>query len=161
MAKDITKALDNVEMAYSQVAEIASSILEEILKPVDNIINVMGTDINSLSLDQLKDYMWKLQHKAYTLSEIKEKSLLKAELAEALQKEKFASRFNEADGAAAVKNNIALLESSEEVVVQALYENISNQLKTKVDQIHRMVNVIQSIIMTRMQEAKLSMSNLE
>lgn len=161
MAKDITKALDNVEMAYSQVAEIASSILEEILKPVDNIINVMGTDINSLSLDQLKDYMWKLQHKAYTLSEVKEKSLLKAELAEALQKEKFASRFNEADGAAAVKNNIALLESSEEVVVQALYENISNQLKTKVDQIHRMVNVIQSIIMTRMQEAKLSMSNLE
>ena len=161
MAKDITKALDNVEMAYSQVAEIASSILEEILKPVDNIINVMGTDINSLSLEQLKDYMWKLQHKAYTLSEVKEKSLLKAELAEALQKEKFASSFNEADGAAAVKNNIALLESSEEVVVQALYENISNQLKTKVDQIHRMVNVIQSIIMTRMQEAKLSMSNLE
>ncbi len=156
MAKDLNKSLDNVEMTYSQVAEIASSILEDILKPVDNIINVMGDDINSLSLDQLKDYMWKLQHKAYTLSEVKEKSLLKAELAEMIQKEKSANSYMQAEGTNEAKKSVALLESSEETVVQALYENISNQLKTKVDQIHRLVDCLKSIIMTRMQELKLS-----
>ena len=156
MAKDLNKSLDNVEMTYSQVAEIAGSILEDILKPVDNIINVMGDDINSLSLDQLKDYMWKLQHKAYTLSEVKEKSLLKAELAEMIQKEKSANSYMQAEGTNEAKKSVALLESSEETVVQALYENISNQLKTKVDQIHRLVDCLKSIIMTRMQELKLS-----
>ena len=108
MAKNLNEALDNLEMTYGQVADIADAMLKEILSPVTNLINVIGEDINGLSVDQLKEYMWKLQYKAYSLSEIKEKSLLKAELAEALQKEKFAMKFNEADGAAAVKNNIAL-----------------------------------------------------
>ena len=161
MAKNLNEALDNLEMTYGQVADIADAMLKEILSPVTNLINVIGEDINSLSVDQLKEYMWKLQYKAYSLSEIKEKSLLKAELAEALQKEKFAMKFNEADGAAAVKNNIALIQTSEEIVVQALYESISSQLKTKVDQPHRMVDAIKSILVTRMQEAKLTISNVE
>ena len=161
MAKNLNEALDNLEMTYGQVADIADAMLKEILSPVTNLINVIGEDINSLSVDQLKEYMWKLQYKAYSLSEIKEKSLLKAELAEALQKEKFAMKFNEADGAAAVKNNIALIQTSEEIVVQALYESISSQLKTKVDQLHRMVDAIKSILVARMQEAKLTISNVE
>ena len=161
MAKNLNEALDNLEMTYGQVADIADAMLKEIVSPVTNLINVIGEDINSLSVDQLKEYMWKLQYKAYSLSEIKEKSLLKAELAEALQKEKFAMKFNEADGAAAVKNNIALIQTSEEIVVQALYESISSQLKTKVDQLHRMVDAIKSILVTRMQEAKLTISNVE
>ena len=161
MVKNLNEALDNLEMTYGQVADIADAMLKEILSPVTNLINVIGEDINSLSVDQLKEYMWKLQYKAYSLSEIKEKSLLKAELAEALQKEKFAMKFNEADGAAAVKNNIALIQTSEEIVVQALYESISSQLKTKVDQLHRMVDAIKSILVTRMQEAKLTISNVE
>lgn len=161
MAKNLNEALDNLEMTYCQVADIADAMLKEILSPVTNLIDVIGEDINSLSVDQLKEYMWKLQYKAYSLSEIKEKSLLKAELAEALQKEKFAMKFNEADGAAAVKNNIALIQTSEEIVVQALYESISSQLKTKVDQLHRMVDAIKSILVTRMQEAKLTISNVE
>ena len=70
-------------------------------------------------------------------------------------------KFNEADGAAAVKNNIALIQTSEEIVVQSLYESISSQLKTKVDQLHRMVDAIKSILVTRMQEAKLTISNVE
>ena len=161
MTKNLNEALDNLEMTYGQVADIADAMLKEILSPVTNLINIIGEDINSLSVDQLKEYMWKLQYKAYSLSEIKEKSLLKAELAEALQKEKFAMKFNEADGAAAVKNNIALIQTSEEIVVQALYESISSQLKTKVDQLHRMVDAIKSILVTRMQEAKLTISNVE
>ena len=129
--------------------------------PVYDLISVIGEDINSLSLDQLKDLMWKLQYKAYVLSEVKEKSSLKAELAETIQKEKAAQRFMEVDGTAGAKANMALIDTSEETVVQLLYENVSSQLKTKLDQLHRLVNVIQSILMTRMQEAKLSISSME
>ena len=67
----------------------------------------------------------------------------------------------EVDGTAGAKANTALIDTSEETVVQLLYENVSSQLKTKLDQLHRLVNVIQSILMTRMQEAKLSISSME
>ena len=79
MAKNIESALDQVELTYSEVIEIANQMLESILTPINDLISVIGEDINSLSLDQLKDLMWKLQYKAYVLSEVKEKSSLKAE----------------------------------------------------------------------------------
>lgn len=161
MAKNIESALDQVELTYGEVIEIANQMLEPILTPINDLISVIGEDINSLSLDQLKDLMWKLQYKAYVLSEVKEKSSLKAELAETIQKEKAAQRFMEVDGTAGAKANMALIDTSEETVVQLLYENVSSQLKTKLDQLHRLVNVIQSILMTRMQEAKLSISSME
>lgn len=161
MAKDLNKALDNLEMTYSNVIDIVNGMLYDILNPVNTLVEKIGDDINSLSLDELKDYMWKLQHSAYGLTEIKEKSQLKAELATALQKEKLAQKFMEAEGAAAVKNNVALIESSEEIVVEALYESIASQLKNKVDQVQRLVNVIQSILMTRMQELKITNNSIQ
>ena len=161
MVKDLHQALDNLEMTYSQVIEISNSMTKDLLDPINKIIDSVGDNINSLSLDQLKDLMWKLQYKAYSLSEYKEKSALKAELAEAIQKEKVAMEFNGADGAVAIKNNVALLAASEEVVVQILYEGVSSQLKTKTDQLHRLVDCLKSILVARMQEAKLSINNIE
>lgn len=161
MAKNIDSALEQVELSYKEVIDIANQILEPILTPINDLIKVIGEDINNLSLDQLKDLMWKLQYKAYMLCEVKEKSVLKAELAETIQKEKAAQRYMEVDGTSVAKSNVALIDTAEETVVQLLYENISSQLKTKLDQLHRMVNVMQSVVMTRMQEAKLSISNIE
>lgn len=161
MAKDLSKALDNLELTYNNVIDIANSILEPIISPVNVLVETIGDDINSLSLDELKDYMWKLQHSAYGLTEIKEKSQLKAELATALQKEKAAQKFMEADGAQGAKQSIALIETSEEIVVEALYESIASQLKNKVDQVQRLVNVIQSILMARMQELKITNNSIQ
>lgn len=161
MAKNINDALENVEMTYSELVNIANEMLEGIIANANNIIENMGNNINSLSLDQIKNSMWNLQYEGYRMSEIKEKSLLKAQLAETLRKEKYASKFNEAQGSAAVKENIALIESSEEQVVEALYDLVANSLKTKLDQIHRAVDCLKSILMTRMQEAKMSINNME
>lgn len=162
MAKpNLMDALDNVESNYADIVEIANDMLHDLMSPVNNLINSIGTNINSYSIDQLKEYLWTLQHHAYKLSEVKEKSVLKADLAEALRKEQYANKFNEAQGSAAVKDNIALIESSSQIVVEALYNLIASSLKTKVDQIHRLVDALKSILMTRMQEAKLSITNIE
>ena len=79
---------------------------------------------------------------------------MKAELSEALQKEKFATTFNGLDGSATVKEKIALVESSSETVSTVLYELVSSLLKSKVDQLHRLVDCLKSILMSRMQETK-------
>ena len=53
-----------------------------------------------------------------------------------------------------MKSNIATIAASAEVASEALYNLIANLLKNKVDQLHRLVDALKSILMSRMQEAK-------
>lgn len=162
MAKpSIHAALENVEGSYSDIIEIANEMTCDILEPIDNLVEEIRGTVSTLTPESVRDYIIRLQLRAYELSEIKEKSGLKSQCAEALRAEKHARCFNEADGSAAVKNNIALIQASEEIVVEALYEYIASLLKTKLDQLHRLVDSLKSILMSKMQEAKLAMNGIE
>lgn len=154
MTAKLDQALNKVEITYTELIQIANDMLSGILSPVDQLIKEVNTRANNLSIDQLREYLLKLQLKAFEISEIKEKSILKADLAEALQKEAFAISFSSQEGTATVKEKLALMATSEEVVTEALYTLAANLLKTKVDQLHRLVAVLTSILMSRMSEAK-------
>ena len=75
-------------------------------------------------------------------------------MADAIQKERLATVFNGLDGSAAAKEKLALVEVSEEIVAETLYSLIDNLFKTKLDQIHRLVDSLKSILASRMQELK-------
>lgn len=154
MTDKLSSALNNVECTYKELVEISNNILDPIVGPANTLVSTVNAQINSLSIDQIRDFILQLQLKAFELAEIKEKATMKAELSEALQKEKFATTFNGLDGSAAVKEKIALVESSSETVSTVLYELISSLLKSKVDQLHRLVDCLKSILMSRMQETK-------
>lgn len=154
MTDKLSNALNNVETTYKELVEISNSMLDPIVGPANTLVATVNAQINSLSIDQIRDFILQLQLKAFELSEIKEKAVMKAEVAEALQKEKFATTFNGLDGSAAVKEKIALVESSSETVSTVLYELVSSLLKSKVDQLHRLVDCLKSILMSRMQETK-------
>lgn len=162
MAKPgLSKALDNVETTYADIVEIANDMLNDILTPIDALMAELNRSMAALTAESTRDFMMRIQLRAYELSEIKEKSALKAACAEAIKNEKHAKSFNEAEGSAAVKTNIALIEASEEIVIEALYEYIASLLKTKVDQLHRAVDCLKSVLMSKMQEAKLAMNGIE
>ena len=154
MEKKLEEALMNVQTTYGELVEVANGMLSSIVGPVNELVDEVNSRVNAMSVDQIRDFILRLQLKAFEISEIKEKSALKAELAEALQKEKYAVEFNGADGTAAVKSNIATIAASAEVASEALYNLIANLLKNKVDQLHRLVDALKSILMSRMQEAK-------
>ena len=154
MEKKLEEALQRVELAYQDLVETANGALAPMLNPINELVTLINATVNALSIDQIRDYILKLQLKAFEISEIKEKAALKAELAETLQKEKFATSFNGFDGSAAVKEKLALIEASPETVSEAFYNLIANLLKTKVDQLHRLVAALTSILMSRMSEAK-------
>ena len=154
MEKKLEEALMNVQTTYGELVEVANGMLSSIVGPVNELVAEVNSKVNAMSVDQIRDFILRLQLKAFEISEIKEKSALKAELAEALQKEKYAVEFNGADGTAAVKSNIATIAASAEVTSEALYNLIANLLKTKLDQLHRLVDALKSILMSRMQEAK-------
>ena len=86
MAINIHDALDTVEMTYAELNEISNDMTKSFFESVDKLIEELG-DVNSLDNDVIRDYMIKLALNSYSLSEIKEKSALKAECAEAIRKE--------------------------------------------------------------------------
>lgn len=154
MDSKLEKALANVETTYGELVNIANDFLRATFDPIDDLVQQINCRINTLSVDQIRDYMLTLQLKAYGISELKEKAALKAELAEILQKEHFAISFNGADGSAAVKDKLATVATSSETVTEALYTLIASLLKTKLDSMHRLIDVLKSILMSRMQETK-------
>lgn len=150
----LSEALQSVETSYKDLVEIANNMLEPIISPCNAIVNEVNNNVNNLSIEQIRDYILKIQLAAYQIAEVKEKSAFKADLAEAIQKEKFAISFNGLDGSAAAKEKLALVENSPEIVSNALYNLTSNLLKTKLDSLYRMVDSLKSVLMSRMQEAK-------
>ena len=53
------------------------------------------------------------------------------------------------------------LEIAENIVAQCLYDLIAALVKTKLDSTHRLIDTMKSILMSRMQEAKMSNSMLD
>ena len=154
MAKDLNKALESVEMTYAQIKDIADSMLVGPFEEPNKIVETIQYNIESMSIDMLRDSILKLQLAVYSLSELRDRSGIKASCAEAIRKEAYAASYIGQEGTAGVKDNKAVLASSEEIVVELLYELISNLLKTKLDELHRLTDTLKSILMSRMQEAK-------
>jgi hypothetical protein len=90
----LQNALQNVEMTYSELVEVANDMTKAITQPVNELVEQINRSINGLSVDQIRDYILRLQLKGFEISETKEKSALKAELADAWHKERFAITFN-------------------------------------------------------------------
>lgn len=154
MTEKLSQAFQNVESSYAELVEIANGILDPMFNPINQLVDEINEKSNNLSIDQIRDYMLRLQLSAYQLSETRDKAALKAELAEAIQKEQFAIKFNSFEGAAAVKDKLATVAVSGETVSEILYNLVSSLLKTKSDQLHRLVAVLTSILMSKMSEVK-------
>lgn len=161
MAKiTLSEALDNVEMTYQELNQIAKDIVADFFTPIDNIMDELG-DINELSNDDIRNYMIKLSLNAYSLSELKEKSAMKSQIAEALKKEAIAKNYIEAAGTASAKENEATINSSAEMTSAALFALISGLFKSKQDSVHRVVDTLKSVLMSRNMEAKLTNNNID
>ena len=162
MAKlSLEEALNNVEITYQEIIPIANDMISDLVEPINIMVDSINQSINNLSNEEIRSYILRLQLRAYQLSEPKEKSVLKATLSEALKKETYANAYQEASGTNGAKDNIAWLACSEQIVIEALYELVSSLLKTKLDQVHRLVDALKSILLSRMQEAKLTMNAIE
>ena len=156
MAKDLNKALEAVEITYGQIKEIADNMLAGPFEDPNNIVEFIRNNVESMSVEMLRDSILKLQLAVYSLSELRDRSGIKATCAEAIKKEAYAATYIEQDGTAGVKDSNTTLAISENIVAQCLYDLVASLVKTKVDQLHRMIDSLKSILMSRMQELKLA-----
>lgn len=161
MARNLDIALDNVEMTYKDAIEIANDMCSKFFKEINDFINDLQNKINTLNMEDIRLSIIHLSLKSFSLSDVKEKTLLKQEIAETLRKEKYSQIFNSTDGSVAVRENTAIIQSSEEIVTELIYDYVASAFKTKVDEIHRIVDSLKSILMSKMQELKITNSNME
>lgn len=156
MAKDLSKAISEVELTYEQIEQIANDIIKEPLDSVNQLVNEIQVNLPVMSIDLLRDYMVKLQLAVFQISEIRDKAAAKAQCAEALRKEAYSTSFLTQEGTAGQKDASATIAISENIVTEYLYDLVSNLVKTKIDQGLRLVDTLKSALMSRMQEAKIS-----
>ena len=156
MSIKIDQANNDVNEIYFQLSDAAKETIGEIVKPIDNIVKELSKGINLFSNTELWDFQLRLGIESYKLANIKEQSSLKEACAEALYKEGLAKSYAEATGAAETKKQASILASIEKQAVSMLYTSISGILKAKLDEAHRLVNIIQNIQISRAAEAKLN-----
>lgn len=152
----IDQANNAVNEVYFQLSDAVKETVSELVKPLDEIVKELSKGINLFSNSELWDFQLRLGIEAYKLANVKEQSSLKEACAEALYKEGLAKAYAEAIGAAETKKQASILASIEKQAVSMLYTSISSLLKTKLDEAHRLVNIIQNIQISRAAEAKLN-----
>ena len=161
MDKKLETALNNVETTYGELVDIANGMLNSMFEPINMIISRVNASVNAMSIDQIRDYILTIQLKAFEISEIKEKAAFKSVLAETIRKEEYAQNFNKTEGTVAVRENTATIDTGAEILSEEIYTLVANMLKTKLDEVHRVVNTLQTVLMTRMQEAKLTSIDIQ
>ena len=93
MAKDLNSALEAVEMTYAQIKDIADSMLATPFEEPNRIIDNIQYNVESMSIDLLRDFILRLQLAVYSLSELRDRSGIKASCAEAIRKEAYAAAY--------------------------------------------------------------------
>lgn len=155
MKRSLEEALKNTDTTYNELVEIANKMIRIYTGDIDKVIADVS-NIENLTNDDIRNTMTKLSLKAYQFGDVKEKSSLKAECAEALRKEAYAKEFSLGDGSVASKDTNATLNISNEIMTEAIYNLVASLFKTKLDEIHRVVDTLKTVLMSRMQEAKLT-----
>ena len=161
MKQDVLAALDAVDATYDELIDVANDIAKEVVGDLDDMMASAYNDVEKLSNEAIRDLMLKLSLRSYSFAEIKERSAFKSELAETLRKEAYAKNFNLAEGTIAVRENTAVLNSSSEILANQIYELVADIFKSKLDETHRIVAALTSVLMSRMSEAKLTTVNAE
>ena len=157
----IEEALDKGQELYDCLIEIANEMVGSYTEPIDKLINDVKDRIEDITNDEIRVVISKLSLFAWSFGEVKEKSAFKATAQKLIKDEEYAKAFIKIEGAQETKKQQATLNISDENAANLLCELVSNLLKTKLDEIHRIVATFTTVLMTRLSEAKLSVTTLE
>lgn len=156
MNKELETALNNVELTYQDIVEIANDLVKNYTKDLDSIISNIENNIETLTNDEIRNLMLKLSIRAYSFGDVKERSAIKAECAEIIKDEAYAVSFNLAEGSIAAKDHACVLKTSKETVSECIYKLVANLFKIKLDETRRLIDTLKTILMSRLSEMKMS-----
>ena len=155
MAKTFKEAQRDVNDMYKSLTQIADDIIRKNTDDISKIMKEIENNIETIDNNDLRKYTLKLAAMAYALGDKVEHANLKRDCANALLKETNAKEFNLAAGPVATKQNVALLNTSQEVAVNILYNMVADSMKAKLQMTNRMLDSIKNVLISRNAEAKI------
>lgn len=155
MTVDITNANNEVTEVYTQLKPLIEGVVEKNARSIETLVKKIKDNIDTLTKQELESYMLQLSIETYYFSKIKDMGILKQECALILMKEKQAEVFNKTTGTQVIRANQATIDTLDKQTVNIMYNAIANSLKSKLDEAHRLVNVLSSVLISRNAEAKL------
>ena len=152
----LAEGMDNIQTIYNSLNSQAKEIVKNYTKKIDDLIKTVSDNVNNLSNEDIRNIELQLSLMAYDLGELKDKTCIAAEIAEIIQDETEADAWNTAVGNNEQRKNTAILSSSKEKAVAKLYKLVASQIKTKLDEAHRVVDTLKSILISRASDRKLT-----
>ena len=152
----LSTGMADIQTIYNSLNIRAKEIVKNYTKQIDDLIKTVSENINNLTNEDIRGIELKLSLMSYDLGELKDKTSIVAEIAEIIQDETEANAWNTAIGNNEQRKNAALLAASKEKFVAKLYKLVANQIKTKLDEAHRVVDTLKSILISRASDRKLT-----
>lgn len=152
---DIKAAQNDVRNMYKDLKPIVDDVVVKHSSSIDMIIKKIKDNLNNLTNKEIREYIMQLSIEAYYFAQDKDMSLLMQECSTAILKVKNADEFNAATGTQSSKSNEAIINSQPQMVTNMVYSAISNRMKSKLDETHRVINMLSSILISNNAEAKL------
>jgi hypothetical protein len=152
----LAEGMDNIQTIYNSLNSQAKEIVKNYTKKIDDLIKTVSDNVNNLSNEDIRNIELQLSLMAYDLGELKDKTCIAAEIAEIIQDETEADAWNTAVGNNEQRKNTAILSSSKEKAVAKLYKLVASQIRTKLDEAHRVVDTLKSILISRASDRKLT-----
>ena len=146
------KMFENLGKAYANVENICNKYINR--KEKQGKLEASGKTGKRISaVKKVKSYC---ANKVMSIGLIVNPSPEKSEIAEMVRKEKYAVEYNAASGAVAARDNEATLNSSDEKVIEMIYSLVASELKVKLDELHRIVDSLKTVLTSRLSEAKIT-----
>jgi hypothetical protein len=154
--ENLVDGMSNIQTIYNSLNSQAKEIVKNYTKKIDDLIKQVSDNVNNLSNEDIRNIELQLSLMAYDLGELKDKTCIAAEIAEIIQDETEADAWNTATGNNEQRKNTAILASSKEKAVAKLYKLVASQIRTKLDEAHRVVDTLKSILISRASDRKLT-----
>ena len=152
---DIKDAKKNVVESYKMLQPIVDEVVKKHSKEIDKIIDKIHKNLSTLTNKELQDLMLQLSAECYFFSNYKDMSILKQELALSFVKSSQAEVYNSSVGTQQARNNQAIVDTLDKQTVNILYNAVANSMKSKLDEAHRMCNILSNVLISKNAEAKL------
>lgn len=155
MTINIDDSTKEVTTMYDLLKPIVNDTVASYSKDIDSLIKTIKNNVTTATNKELQDYMARLSIEAYYFSETKDLSTLQQDCANILYKTKQADVYILTPGTQAARANQAVIDTQDKQIVAAIYAAVANRLKSKLDEAHRLINVLSNILISRNAEAKL------
>lgn len=152
---NIDKANKETIEFYKNLKPIVDEVVSKNARPIDELVKKIKKNLTTLTNKEIQDYMLQLSIETYYFATIKDSSILRQECSIALLKEGQANTYNGSEGTQSYRNNQAIIQNVDKQAVNILYNAVVNCMKSKLDESHRIVNVLSSVLISKNAEAKL------